>query len=130
MHSKVFGRMKDLVCKFYIQSVRISVFLYYPIGQWMYVRNWDGGGAWSHACRRLLYDVSLSSIRHGVKQETTIQLQVMNNLIKLQFIQRLSWVDVNFQKRDWLNGGNDNRIKWRCNLNLTKYGKSECDWLQ
>ena len=71
--SKAFGKMKDLVCKLYIQSVSIfshfsnvlctlqrwclrvksSVSFYYPCGQWTYVENWDGDGTWSHACGRL-----------------------------------------------------------------------------
>ena len=36
---------------------------------------------------------------------------------------------LNFQRRDWLKGGNDNRVKWLCDISLTKYGKSECDGL-
>ena len=35
---------------------------------------------------RALYYVSLTNIRQGVKQETRIRLQVMNNLLKLKFI--------------------------------------------
>ena len=34
----------------------------------------------------LLYYVSLTNKRQGVKQDTRVQLQVMNNLIKLKFI--------------------------------------------
>ena len=28
-----------------------------------------------------------------------------------------------------LKGGNDSGVKWRCDMSLTKYGKSECDEL-
>ena len=34
----------------------------------------------------MLYYASLTNIRQGVKQDTRVQLQVMNNLIKLKFI--------------------------------------------
>ena len=34
----------------------------------------------------MLYYVSLTNVRLGVKQDTRVQLQVMNNLTKLMFI--------------------------------------------
>ena len=37
-------------------------------------------------CLNLLYYVSLTNIRLGLKQDARVQIQVMNNLTKLKFI--------------------------------------------
>ena len=32
------------------------------------------------------------------------------------------------RERDWLKGGNDNKVKWRYDMKVAKYGISECDY--
>ena len=40
-----------------------------------------------------------------------MSLAVFITTLKLKFILRHTEVDVNFQRRDWLKGGNDNKVK-------------------
>ena len=57
----------------------------------------------------MLYYVSLTNMRQGVKQGKRVQLQAMNNLIKFKFKTLLGrdWIPEN----RWVKGRNDNRIK-------------------
>ena len=55
----------------------------------------------------VLYNVSLTNIRNGVKQNTGVYL-------------RHSYVVINFQRRDWLKSEADNKVEWPCNMSATK----------
>ena len=67
----------------------------------------------------MLYYVSLTNIRQGVKQDTRVQLQVMYHYVKIKLYLKdnprllISLEEIQYDEL-------------RCDMTITNYGKSEC----